>query len=94
MADIQNPRLLYLKGALFLGLGILASALLLLRHPDLKTAALLAIAVWAFARLLLRVLRRQALRRSWAKIRGTRGILAGFAASKANPRGPGPADAR
>ena len=50
MADIQNPRLLYLKGALFLGLGILASALQLLQHPDLKTAALLAIAVWAFAR--------------------------------------------
>ena len=50
MADIQNPRLLYLKGALFLGLGGLASALLLWQHPDLKTAALLAIAVWAFAR--------------------------------------------
>ena len=50
MVDIQNPRLLYLKGALFLGLGILASALLLLQHPDLKTAALLAVAVWASAR--------------------------------------------
>jgi hypothetical protein len=50
MADIQSPRLLYLKGALFLGLGILASAILLIEHPSVKTAALLALAVWAFAR--------------------------------------------
>ncbi len=50
MADIQNPRLLYLKGALLLGLGILASALLLIENPSLRTAALLAVAIWAFAR--------------------------------------------
>jgi hypothetical protein len=50
MADIRSPRLLYLKGALFLGLGVLASAILLIEHPDAKTAALLALATWAFAR--------------------------------------------
>jgi hypothetical protein len=50
MADIQSPRLLYIKGALLLGLGILASALLILEHPSVRTAALLAVAVWAFAR--------------------------------------------
>ena len=50
MADIRSPRLLYIKGALFLGLGLLASAILLVEHPSLRTAALLAIAVWAFAR--------------------------------------------
>jgi hypothetical protein len=50
MTDIQNPRLLYLKGALFLALGFLASAILLWEHPDAKTAALLAVAVWAFVR--------------------------------------------
>jgi hypothetical protein len=50
MADIQSPRLLYIKGALFVGLGGLASALLLIEHPSVKTAALLALAVWAFAR--------------------------------------------
>jgi hypothetical protein len=50
MADIQSPRLLYIKGALFLGLGSLASAILLFEHPGVKTAALLALAVWAFAR--------------------------------------------
>jgi hypothetical protein len=50
MTDIQSPRILYLKGALFLGLGALASAILLIEHPSLKTAALLALAVWSFAR--------------------------------------------
>jgi hypothetical protein len=50
MADIQNPRLLYLKGVLLLGVGILASALLLIENPSLRTAALLAVAIWAFAR--------------------------------------------
>jgi hypothetical protein len=50
MADIQSPRLLYMKGALFLGLGILASTILLIEHPTAKTAALMAVAVWAFAR--------------------------------------------
>jgi hypothetical protein len=50
MADIQSPRLLYIKGALLLGLGILASAMLILERPSVRTAALLAVAVWAFAR--------------------------------------------
>ena len=50
MADIQNPPLLYLKGALLLGVGVLASALLLIENPSLRTAALLAVAIWAFAR--------------------------------------------
>jgi hypothetical protein len=50
MADIRSPKLLYLKGALFLFLGVLASGLLLAEHPDWKFAALLALAIWAFAR--------------------------------------------
>ena len=50
MADMQRPRLLYIKGALFLLLGVLASGLLLAEHPDLKFAALLALAIWSFAR--------------------------------------------
>ena len=50
MADIQNPKLLYFKGALFLwpghpGLGDPA-----LGHPNVRFAALLAVAIWAFAR--------------------------------------------
>ncbi len=50
MADIRSPRWLYIKGILFLGLGVLASALLLIEAPSVRVAALLAIAVWAFAR--------------------------------------------
>ena len=50
MADIRSPKLLYLKGALFLLLGVLASGLLLAEHPDWKFAALLALSIWAFAR--------------------------------------------
>jgi len=50
MTDIQNPRLLYIKGALFLFLGILAAGLLLAEHFNLKFAALLALAIWSFSR--------------------------------------------
>ncbi|HYO52222.1 hypothetical protein [Archangium sp.] len=48
--DIKSPRILYLKGFLFVLLGLLASILLLVEHPSLRTAVLLAVAVWAFAR--------------------------------------------
>jgi hypothetical protein len=50
MREIRNPKLLYVKGVLFLLLGILAAGILLLQHPQLQVAMLLAIAVWAFAR--------------------------------------------
>jgi hypothetical protein len=50
MADIRSPRLLYLKGFLFLAVGCMATTLLLIEHPSPKVALLLALAVWAFAR--------------------------------------------
>jgi hypothetical protein len=50
MADITNPKLLYLKGGLFVLGGLTASALLVVESPTLKTVALLAAAVWCFAR--------------------------------------------
>lgn len=50
MSDIKDARLLYLKGGLFLATGILASTILLLGHPGLDVALLLALAVWAFSR--------------------------------------------
>jgi len=50
MGDIRDPRLLYLKGALFLLLGVLAAGILLTRHSDWRTAMLLAISIWAFCR--------------------------------------------
>lgn len=48
--DITNPRLLYLKGALFVLCGAMTAALILLEHPSLKLALLLALTVWCFAR--------------------------------------------
>ena len=50
MTDIKNPRLIYLKGLLFLLGGCLAAGLLLWFSPSLKVAVLLAISVWCFAR--------------------------------------------
>jgi hypothetical protein len=50
MSDIRSPRLLYFKGALLLCVGLAAAIILLIEHPSLKFAALLAIAIWAFAR--------------------------------------------
>lgn len=50
MGDIRSARLLYIKCGLFVVLGLIASALLLLEAPSTKVALLLAIAVWAFAR--------------------------------------------
>ncbi len=48
--DIERPWLLYLKAALFVVLGLTAAAVLLAERPDLRSAALLAIAIWAFCR--------------------------------------------
>lgn len=50
MADLKNPRLLYLKGCLMLATGLLAGALLLMKHPKWSTAFLLAIAIWGCCR--------------------------------------------
>jgi hypothetical protein len=50
MADIRDPRLLYLKGALFLVLGALAAGVLLLENQSPRHALLLALTVWGFAR--------------------------------------------
>jgi hypothetical protein len=50
MPDIRSPRLLYLKGALFLSLGLLSVGLLLAEHASWQFAALLAVAIWSFCR--------------------------------------------
>jgi hypothetical protein len=50
MSDIQNPKILYLKGALMLATGLLASTLLLFESPTLHTAILLGVAIWGFTR--------------------------------------------
>jgi hypothetical protein len=48
--DLKNPRWMYLKAALFLLIGLIACTVILLESPQLKTAALLAVAIWAFCR--------------------------------------------
>jgi len=50
MADLKNPGVIYLKAALFLLTGAIAAAVLLVESPTLRTAFLLAVAVWSFAR--------------------------------------------
>ena len=50
LGDIKNPRLLYAKGALFVFTGIVAAGLILAEHPTIKIGALLAVAIWCFAR--------------------------------------------
>lgn len=50
MADLKNPKLIVAKGFLFLFLGLLASALLLVEAFDWRVALLLAIAIWSFCR--------------------------------------------
>lgn len=50
MGDIKSPTLLYLKGGLFVLLGCIAVAAILLQYPSFSLAALLAIAIWSFCR--------------------------------------------
>ena len=50
MKEVTSPGLIKLKGILFLLVGLIASALLVLEQPTLKIAILLAVAVWCFCR--------------------------------------------
>jgi len=50
MTDIQNPKILYFKGALMLLTGSLAAILVIAQAPSLTLALLLAICVWGFCR--------------------------------------------
>lgn len=50
MKDLKNKNIIYLKGLLFLIVGIISSIIILIEHPTIKTALLLIIAIWSFAR--------------------------------------------
>ena len=50
MSNLTNPRVIWIKGLLFVALGLLASGILMFRNPDLQTLLLLMIAIWAFCR--------------------------------------------
>ena len=51
MGDLKNPKLIYLKGFLFLVAGILSVTSILIANPTVQTALLLGIAIWSFCRL-------------------------------------------
>ena len=51
MGDLKDPRLMYLKGFLFLVAGSIAAGALLVQNPTLVTLFLLGVAVWSFCRL-------------------------------------------
>ncbi|MES2568772.1 MAG: hypothetical protein V4710_01805 [Verrucomicrobiota bacterium] len=50
MGDLTNPRVIRLKGILFLFAGLLSSTLLILEAPSLRIAFLLVVALWSFCR--------------------------------------------
>ncbi len=50
LRNIKDARIIYIKGILFLMLGLLALILLLLLYPDIKVFILVLISIWSFAR--------------------------------------------
>lgn len=50
MKDLQNARLMWLKGWLFLLIGLVSATLLILEDATLRTTLLLALTIWAFCR--------------------------------------------
>jgi hypothetical protein len=50
MGDIKSPTILWIKGFLFLVLGLLASTLLIVQAPSITVGVLLCISIWAFCR--------------------------------------------
>ena len=50
MQDIKSPRHLWLKGILFLLIGVTSALLLIFEVPTLRTVLLLFLAIWGFCR--------------------------------------------
>lgn len=50
MKDLTDPRWIKFKGILFLLVGLISGALLVLEHPEIKMAVLFCISVWCFCR--------------------------------------------
>ena len=48
--DLKNPKWMYLKAILFVFIGICCFVLLWVESPNLKTAVLLGLMIWAFCR--------------------------------------------
>jgi len=50
MKDLSDPKWIYLKGFLFLFIGLISAALVLIEVPTLRIAGLLALMTWGFCR--------------------------------------------
>ncbi len=50
MRDLQSSRWMWVKAVLFLIIGTVASALILVEIPEWRVLVLLALAIWAFCR--------------------------------------------
>ena len=50
MGDIKSKKVLFLKAGLFVLAGLICIFIILLENPSFKLAALIACAVWCFAR--------------------------------------------
>jgi hypothetical protein len=50
MKDLRNPKLMWLKGILFLAIGLAAAGMVWLETRTLGNAVLLVLAIWAFCR--------------------------------------------
>jgi hypothetical protein len=50
MKNLTDPRWIKIKGLLFLAVGLLASVLLVMEHPEPNVLLLLGLAVWCFCR--------------------------------------------
>ena len=50
MRDIKNPTVIWIKGVLFLALGVATSVLLVMEAGTLRAALLLVLTIWAFCR--------------------------------------------
>lgn len=50
MKDLQTTQAMWLKGALFLLIGLMSAGILLIEHWSWRTALLLGLCVWGFCR--------------------------------------------
>lgn len=50
MADLKNPKWMYLKALLLLACGLLAGIIVWAEAPSLRNAILLGVCVWGFSR--------------------------------------------
>ncbi len=50
MKDLQSARLMWFKAGLFVVIGLVSAALVILENPTLRTALFLVLTIWAFCR--------------------------------------------